>query len=345
MRAPVGLQRPPALCGCIRRIRGTSPMGPRTRTARCKAVYLTGSHTWNNLVDMGRATRRPPFDFDAYLDFLEPHGHNFIRLWTWDRHLGHAVPTATGKDSSITSPRCPGRGPGRAMALDGKPKFDLTKFDPAYFDRLRAARRRRRRARHLRLGDALRGLGLASASRRTGAMAWHGHPFHPDNNINGINGDPNGDGNVAGVHSLASAGRHRDPRRPTSARSSTRSTTWTTCSTRSPTRAATQEWDWWVVKTVTRLRARPSPSSIRSGSRATAARRSATMLASPADWISPGRSGRLPRRPAGVGRPEGQPPGHRPRLGRRRQPGLGVEELPARAQPDLHGPLRRLNPG
>ena len=26
----------------------------------------------------------PAFDFDAYLDFLEKHHHNFIRLWRWE---------------------------------------------------------------------------------------------------------------------------------------------------------------------------------------------------------------------------------------------------------------------
>ena len=41
-----------------------------------KAVYLTGSHTWNNLPDIG--TNRPPaaFDFDACLRLLTAHHHN-----------------------------------------------------------------------------------------------------------------------------------------------------------------------------------------------------------------------------------------------------------------------------
>jgi hypothetical protein len=49
-------------------------------------VYLTGSHIWNNLHDGMGPDRNcvdapEPFDFDAYLDFLNDHGHNFIRLW------------------------------------------------------------------------------------------------------------------------------------------------------------------------------------------------------------------------------------------------------------------------
>ncbi len=49
-----------------------------------RAVYLTGSHTWPSLVDIGPGDPPPAFDFAAYLDFLERLGHNFIRLWTWE---------------------------------------------------------------------------------------------------------------------------------------------------------------------------------------------------------------------------------------------------------------------
>jgi hypothetical protein len=48
-----------------------------------KAIDLAGSHTWNSLQDMGYSDPPPAFDFDAYLDFLEKHQHNFIRLWRW----------------------------------------------------------------------------------------------------------------------------------------------------------------------------------------------------------------------------------------------------------------------
>ena len=44
-------------------------------------VYLTGSHTWTSLQDIGASDPPPAFDFTRYLDFLEKHHHNFIRLW------------------------------------------------------------------------------------------------------------------------------------------------------------------------------------------------------------------------------------------------------------------------
>jgi hypothetical protein len=55
-----------------------------------KAIYLTGSHIWNNFHDgMGPGsdcTEVPEeSDFDAYLAFLKEHNHNFIRLWRWEQ--------------------------------------------------------------------------------------------------------------------------------------------------------------------------------------------------------------------------------------------------------------------
>src|SRR5690242_21642120 len=61
-----------------------------------RAVYLTGSHIWNNLHDgMGPGPDGPPeperLDYDAYLRFLTERGHNFIRLWRWEQVLSQAA--------------------------------------------------------------------------------------------------------------------------------------------------------------------------------------------------------------------------------------------------------------
>ncbi len=48
-----------------------------------KAIYLTGSHTWSNLMDRG--TLHPPqvpFDYSAYMKWMVAHNFNFMRLWT-----------------------------------------------------------------------------------------------------------------------------------------------------------------------------------------------------------------------------------------------------------------------
>ena len=61
-----------------------------------RAVYLTGSHIWNNLHDgMGpgaECSETPEqMDYPAYLDFLEERGHNFIRLWRWEQFRSRAA--------------------------------------------------------------------------------------------------------------------------------------------------------------------------------------------------------------------------------------------------------------
>jgi hypothetical protein len=58
--------------------------GTKMPDGSLKVVYLTGAHTWNNLVDMGRSDPPEKFDYQAYLNFLAKHDHNFIRLWASD---------------------------------------------------------------------------------------------------------------------------------------------------------------------------------------------------------------------------------------------------------------------
>src|SRR2546425_10701756 len=149
-----------------------------------RAVYLTGSHIWNNLHDgmgPGSACAETPerFDYHAYLEFLKAHGHNFIRLWRWEQFRSQA---AGGSFHLCMAPQ-PWARTGPGMAKDGKPKFDLSKFDPAFFDRLRE--------RVVAAGNE----GIYVAIMLFDGWALHlspapdnveGHPFHPANNVNGI---------------------------------------------------------------------------------------------------------------------------------------------------------------
>jgi hypothetical protein len=149
-----------------------------------KAVYLTGSHIWNNLHDgMGPgaacAGTSEQFDFGAYLDFLAERGHNFIRLWRWEQFRSQAA----GGDFHLcmTPQPWPRTGPGEAT--DGKPRFDLDRFDEAFFARLRdrvvtAGERGIYVA--VMLFDGF-GLHLSPAPDHV-----EGHPFHAANNVNGV---------------------------------------------------------------------------------------------------------------------------------------------------------------
>ncbi|MFI7707644.1 DUF6298 domain-containing protein [Nonomuraea sp. NPDC049480] len=168
-------------------ISGDNPRYFTVRTdnpARRRAVYLTGSHIWNNFHDgMGPGATPPAeperLDYDAYLDFLAAHGHNFIRLWRWEQFRSQAAGGAF--HLNMTPQPWPRTGPGTAK--DGGPKFDLSRLDPAYFQRLRE--------RVTRAGER----GMYVAVMLFEGWALHlspapdnveGHPCHPANNVNGV---------------------------------------------------------------------------------------------------------------------------------------------------------------
>jgi hypothetical protein len=160
------------------------PKNPRYFTdGSGKAVYLTAAHTWANLQDLGFTDPPSAFEYAAYLDFLQKHHHNFIRLWRWE--LSRWTENRDKKVRYCAPHPWKRTGPGKA--LDGKPKFDLDEFDPVYFDRLRS-RVKSAGERGIYVSIMLfEGWGLTFAS-------WDGHPFHVKNNVQGINGDADGDG-------------------------------------------------------------------------------------------------------------------------------------------------------
>ncbi len=162
-----------------------------------KAVYLTGSHTWNNLQDMGVGDPPPTFDFDAHLDFLQRHQHNFVRLWCWGEVAWDLKSAAMWTDNTGTYTVAPHpwarTGPGKA--LDGKPKFDLDKFDPAYLKRIRA----RVQAAGQR-GVYVSVMLFEGYSLQHDDDSWKAHPFHKANNVNGIDGDADADGRGIETH-------------------------------------------------------------------------------------------------------------------------------------------------
>jgi hypothetical protein len=170
------------------------PANPRYFTdGSGRAIYLTGSHTWGNFRDLQLQDPPNAFDYEGYLDFLGNEHHNFIRLWAWE-----LSPFTYGGALVYNAP-FPWERPGPGNALDGKPKFDLSLWNQAYFDRLRqhviaAGERGIYVSIMLFEGHAMR---LSQAPWR-----WDGHPFNAANNINDIDGDPNGDGLATELHTL-----------------------------------------------------------------------------------------------------------------------------------------------
>ncbi len=152
-------------------------------------VYLTGTHTWCNLQDCAEVdSPLQVFDYSGYVDFMESTHQDFMRLWMYENYENdHPTPyyfePLPWKRSSISG------------ALDGGNKFDLTKFNQAYFDRLRS--------RMIEAGN--HGIYVSIMLFQgwsLGDTAWPGNPFNFANNINSIDGDIAGDGKGYGTHSL-----------------------------------------------------------------------------------------------------------------------------------------------
>ncbi len=265
--------------------------GTTTASGSLKAVYLTGSHTWNNLVDMGRDDPPEAFDFDSYLGFLEQHGHNFIRLWAWDttsldtRHYG-----SQGKDFVHHVAPHPWMRTGPGQALDGKPKFDLTRFDQEYFDRLRL-RVQAAGKRGIYVSVMLfEGWGLMHGNLRKPepGWAWRGHPFHPENNINGVSAEADGKELTGEAHRLGNpeinAIQAAYVCHVVDTVNDLDNVLYEVIN-----EGGQKDWDWWVIKTV-RDYEQTKPKQHPIGLTGHGAEGVKDMLASPADWISPGRN-------------------------------------------------------
>lgn len=164
-------------------------------------VYLTGSHTWNNVIDMGETDPPAPRDYPAHIQWLKTLGHNFTRLWTWEllRWDSSSLKGQPPRNHFITPHRYMRSGPG--LAVDGKPKFDLTRLNDRYFVNLRE---------RVQIADE-NGIYVSVMlfegwGNQTIPDAFAVSPFNPANNINDIDGDLDKDGVALEVHQLADPG-------------------------------------------------------------------------------------------------------------------------------------------
>src|SRR5947199_1201589 len=173
------------------------PLSVRTTNPRYffdasgRVVYLAGSYqNPYNLLNSG------PGNFSSYFDFLAQQNHNFTRLWAWEES-----PWTYDQNGQVTFSIQPYERTGPGLALDGGLKFDLTRFNQAYFDQLRA--------RVIQAGQ--RGIyvslilfeGFSSQRKVRQVNPWLADPFQRDNNVNGINADPNGNGSGEEFFSLS----------------------------------------------------------------------------------------------------------------------------------------------
>ena len=212
--------------GAQPRLPATGPLKAHPKNPRYfadaggQAVYLVGSHTWANFVEIGYEGDKP-FDYDAYLDFMVEHQFNFMRFWQWE----HSAWATWTPEKPIFGP-LPYRRIRPELALDGKPKFDLDQFDQAYFDRMRG--------RLMMAGD--RGIYASImlfqgfSSNKTWSSHLHntfrGHYYNVHNNVQAFDGDRMATRRWTSMTPMFAAAR-----RPICI-NLIRSTTWTTCFTK-----------------------------------------------------------------------------------------------------------------
>lgn len=144
-----------------------------------RQVYLAGIHTWTATQERG-----PAFDWPAFLALQERIGGNFFRMWAIDGEDDHS---AGGPTSPLPY----------ARTADGR--YDLTKFDGAFFDRIRQRAIEAGR-RGIYVSQMLfNGWSLQHGERRN---PFDASPWKAGNNVNGINGDPRGTGKGSDVQTL-----------------------------------------------------------------------------------------------------------------------------------------------
>jgi hypothetical protein len=146
-----------------------------------KAIYLTGSQTWNTLQDWGTNGSVQPLDFAAFVKMLVSHHHNFTLLWTIELPRVHALPSTASSPPDFTVAPFPWQRTGPGKASDGQLKFDLTKFNPEFFKRLRG------RVRQLHAAGIYAGVYLFTGEFVNKFRSpTDGYPFTGSNNVNGI---------------------------------------------------------------------------------------------------------------------------------------------------------------
>jgi hypothetical protein len=151
------------------------------KDANGTVLVLSGSQTWNTLQDWGGNGSLATLDFNAYVSFLTTHGHNFTLLWTTEMPKFCGFPATASSPPDLTAGPLPWVRTGPGNATDGGLKFDLTKFNPNFFDRLRT------RTKALNNAGIYAGVYLFTGEwLNIFRCSSDGYPFTGANNINGI---------------------------------------------------------------------------------------------------------------------------------------------------------------
>jgi hypothetical protein len=151
------------------------------RDANGAVLILNGSQTWNTFQDWGSNGSLQTLDFDAFVSFLTKHGHNFTLLWITEMPKFCGFPATESSPPDLTAGPLPWLRLGPGYATDGGLKFNLTKFNPGFFDRLRA------RTEALNRAGIYAGVYLFTGEwLNIFRCSSDGYPLTGANNINGV---------------------------------------------------------------------------------------------------------------------------------------------------------------
>jgi hypothetical protein len=164
------------------------------KDAHGAALILNGSQTWNTFQDWGADGAVQALDFDAFVKFLTAHGLNFTLLWTVEMPHFCGLPSTASSPPDFTVSPLPWNRTGPGTATDGGLKFDLAKFNQAFFERLRTRTQALNKA-GIYVGVYLFTGEFLNVFRCSG----DGYPLTGANNINGID-----DGYTGGKEGIGS---------------------------------------------------------------------------------------------------------------------------------------------
>ncbi len=135
-----------------------------------KPFICVGDYTWETFSGVD-------FDYVKMFDSLKSRGLNLARIWLWKGCEAYPPP-----DKNLHIEPFLREGPG--LANDGRPKYNLDKFNPAFFTRLiefcKAADK---------CGINL-DLMMMDAWMLKHDYLWRLNAFNRDNNVNNVDGDP-----------------------------------------------------------------------------------------------------------------------------------------------------------
>jgi hypothetical protein len=125
----------------------------------------------------------PNYDYGLFFDTLKENGLNFAKVWIF-YGVEAEYDSETSFDDYHRFNLLPYLRTGPGLANDGRPKYDLTQFNPYYFERMAAACAAAR-ARGIYLHLVL----IDGWIFRIPAL-WKFHAYNIDNNVNHVDGDP-----------------------------------------------------------------------------------------------------------------------------------------------------------